>query len=792
MSQHPKPPHTPYAKHRRSNNSSSKAPMKYAFEAATNPHASLPSLVFDVKETTDDTTWTAITQHPDVRLAFTQLGEQTTQAQKYGYVTFLLNVISLVCIDLLFPQAGDDMDVVFYDSPHLHITRGDYLGMACKPDWVAFLYPLAQLRAAVAAAKASAVARKPVLIKSAATAQGWPRLVMVGEGKPANATGIDQGQFLVYMSALKTYRPDLRTVHGLQLDDTQLRLATINACSAVESGYMQRPKEDPFYQLSGWIAHVLLVHRSVSERDTSFTHLLPEDDIVRYDIALDDQISRVVPVYTSQPPGRMTWVGFEIGGDATVLNSVCTEDCVGVVKVSYQDEKAVFSEGQMLDLAHANGWLPGVVRHTFWKRDKEAKVVNLLEPDEDEGGVRVRFKETIRLGSVGDPLSQCTTPLQMLKVAYDAIETHLQLLNRRVLHRDLSWFNIFCNPWHDPRTLKTKPVVTGIPCIEYILGEDDASKEPCCLIGDFDHAGGYPQIHDPNYQGRNGRTGTAMFSAIEMSTDRPIPRRVNAVWISALADTLRAVEDLPVFRRAFPNDTGDFVTMFEEVATLEFRRETNLEKKPRLPHDAEIRYTDPDTIVHDPCYDVQSIYWSLLWFFVRSLPEARRRTPVDTFNGAFSTFATNMLKHTIGEDGYRSNFLIQFSGPENIIHPDLVHFTEFFKDLATYLSIPWHMYKNHPKVKVPDDHAHTAVRRLLLAKIYDLTKENKQHNIALDPTQPRIINDASTSVTDLKRPPTVRDSTNPAKRKAEAAGLRQSDSDAKRQVTSATSGSATR
>ncbi|KZV87641.1 hypothetical protein EXIGLDRAFT_620387 [Exidia glandulosa HHB12029] len=137
----------------------------------------------------------------------------------------------------------------------------------------------------------------------------------------------------------------------------------------------------------------------------------------------------------------MTWVGFEIGGDPKVLDSVCTKDCVGVVKVSYQDTQGKFKEGELLDRVHADGWLPGVVRHTFWEREEARKVGDVTLPDNDPNRI-VRVKETIHLGSVGDPLSQCSTPLQMLKVAYDAAETHLQLLKRGVLHRDLSWFNI--------------------------------------------------------------------------------------------------------------------------------------------------------------------------------------------------------------------------------------------------------------------------------------------------------------------------------------------------------------
>ncbi|KZV87642.1 hypothetical protein EXIGLDRAFT_196817 [Exidia glandulosa HHB12029] len=271
-----------------------------------------------------------------------------------------------------------------------------------------------------------------------------------------------------------------------------------------------------------------------------------------------------------------------------------------------------------------------------------------------------------------------------------------------------------------------------------------------------------------------------MFSALEISTDKPLERVLDPFALDNVIRKLRAVEQLPVFDRAFPDGKGDFVEMLEAVTELEFTRKRFLSKSAdrKAANDIRQRFTDPKKILHDPCYDVQSIYWSLLWFFLRALPTGK--PPLDVLDGDFSRFANSLLEHTVGDDAFRADHFFQWRGPTLELHAALADFVPLFQNLAAYLAIPWHMYKNHPEVHVPNDHAHTAVRRLLLAEIYALTKENKGLNIALDPTQPRIINKSTSAVTDRSKQPAFRDSTRTSKRRAADAGLDEDHSDGKR------------
>ncbi|KZV79446.1 hypothetical protein EXIGLDRAFT_469494, partial [Exidia glandulosa HHB12029] len=264
---------TPNAKRRMSSHQSHKSDTKYAWEISLNPSSSVTSYVTDVYDSFPPDAWASICKHPTVQLAYTTLANQPLRVQKYAYVTFLLNAISLAYVQIVLPNSSDDLDVVFFDSPYLHVTRGDYLGTESKPDWVAFLQSFARLQQAVKKAE-DALARKEALVaKSMALAQGWPRLLGVGEGKPGDSNATDEGQFLSYLRSLKTYRPDLRIVHAFQLDDTRLRLASQNACSTTDSKHIERRHPD---QLHGWIAHVALLYRSASAHDPAIMHRLPE------------------------------------------------------------------------------------------------------------------------------------------------------------------------------------------------------------------------------------------------------------------------------------------------------------------------------------------------------------------------------------------------------------------------------------------------------------------------------------------------------------------------------------
>ncbi|EJD48525.1 hypothetical protein AURDEDRAFT_162484 [Auricularia subglabra TFB-10046 SS5] len=384
------------------------------------------------------------------------------------------------------------------------------------------------------------------------------------------------------------------------------------------------------------------------------------------------------------------------------------------------------TEGELLGYLHKDGWLPGLVRyHDFPQSDDTIQATI-------KGETHVRFREILHLASVGEPLTQCGTPRQILEVAYDLAETHLQMLKRKIIHRDLSWFNVLCNPKHDPATLKDKSELTGIPCVEKIFGNDNG--QPVVLLVDLDHAARTDHIWKPGYRTGIERTGTPMFVAMELSATGLQRVDYNNALDSDLLDDLmfdlKAIEGhADIYEHAFPGGSGGgFMDNFARVVELEKAR---LKVRPRLP-----LFSDPLDL-HRAHHDMETVYWDLLWTFVRALPQGSDPYPAGNLANSLGDMCTQMLQHQLGNEGSRYSYLKPSRSFEEFLHPGLVHFAGLFRSLSQYFLIPWHRYVRDGIVEI--DHAHHAVRRLLLTEIVLLrTDAGQAFNVALDKVQPRI------------------------------------------------------
>ncbi|KZV79453.1 hypothetical protein EXIGLDRAFT_782324 [Exidia glandulosa HHB12029] len=661
--------------------------------------------------------WDAIVASDDVTAAHGGFRGIAVDDEKRHYfpATVLLNEISLAYATNTNPSTSPDDRVVLYLSPSDHLLTGDYLCIRAKPDFFATVATRRELEAWLVAARvklATALSldnKGPLQPPDSPPLQVFPQGIGAGEGKPRDSKSA--GQFKYYMAALKRYRPDLDTVHGFQINRGKVYLSTMSP-----GGLVTSKKEDRSV-LSTWIAHIALLYKADSQRDTRFSLPTPTPHFTRYTVTLSaDKSLGLAPVYiSSRCPGRCTWAAFEVP-DPDDATSYAGKPSTGFLKSSYQDASKTKKETQYLDIAHKGTWLPGLVRH--WPVAQVGDVI----PETREEYVK-RQKEIVHLASLGDPLNKCTSVLHLLKVFYDAIETHFRLYKERgVIHRDLSWFNILCNPWHDPKTTPEggKSVQEDIPCIEQIL-TGDAAKEPCALLVDLDHSAGY----EPGKRVATGarvRTGTPMFMACELSSSTK-GLVYGDTSLKRLGRKLRAVEELgPVFERAFPGDDGTFMEKFQLVLKAEEERiETGVNVT-----------TDPQT-AHLPRHDMESVFWVLLWCLVRACPEGAAFE--DVKDGDFSNWANGMLHHTIGNETSRWFQLNAAKGLGAMLHEDLAHFSTLIQDIAAYLVVPWALYKD----MVDEDHVHTAIRRLLLAQIHALANDPSK-DVRLNTMQPRVIN----------------------------------------------------
>ncbi|EJD43126.1 hypothetical protein AURDEDRAFT_167805 [Auricularia subglabra TFB-10046 SS5] len=338
-----------------------------------------------------------------------------------------------------------------------------------------------------------------------------------------------------------------------------------------------------------------------------------------------------------------------------------------------------------------------------------------------------RVQEIVHLASIGEPLSQCASPRELLEIAYDLLQVHIHMWDEGVLHRDISWFNVLRKPKHYIGG-EEKPQ----PCIKkilYRLAPEDALSEtgseddlsPTVLLTDLDHA------IDKNVLGlQKGddreRTGTAMFISFELSDDKAqYPHLGPPAWANLL-DALTFVDHntlgAAAFSRAFPNGDGGLVEQLKTIRELELNRHHygKLSGRP----------------THNPRHDAESIYWLLLYAFARARPRGAPQETDEARLNQLAAFCNTMLTHKVGDETARRQYL----SPDGLLlqglfHPSLSAFEDLLRAMGSYLSIPWHCYPT----TVSPDHVHIAFRRMLLG--YLLRLDAAPLDQALDTERPR-------------------------------------------------------
>lgn len=136
-----------------------------------------------------------------------------------------------------------------------------------------------------------------------------------------------------------------------------------------------------------------------------------------------------------------------------------------------------------------------------------------------------------------------------------------------------------------------------------------------------------------------------------------------------------------------------------------------------------------------PRHDAESLFWVTLWAFARARP--RGSSTSEGKASYFNVFCRDMLSHKIGEEASRKMYLNPDMLDPRILHSSFSDLMVLFKAMASYLSVPWHLYANDPYIKAHSEHVHTAFRRLILAF---LLCDAPDLDIELDTEQPRFTN----------------------------------------------------
>ncbi|EJD52437.1 hypothetical protein AURDEDRAFT_149194 [Auricularia subglabra TFB-10046 SS5] len=508
----------------------------------------------------------------------------------------------------------------------------------------------------------------------------------------------------------------------------------------------------------------------------------------------------LTPFYAAPAPGRRTFAAFQVtqspldvGGADDAYEH---DDVTGFWKLSWQQDGRRSTEHELLDRIHGPGrWIPGLVR-TYPLDEGERLVVpspsdvvrkacaaeaagdeEAAESDddgegdeeddsnyergdsstpatgcrstedgpqstclpglsEDEVDFVERIQEVLHIASIGEPLSQCETPREILYSAYDLLETYDHLWDEDIMHRDVSWFNVMVKPAHHTGRDTT---AQERPCIRKLMHEAGHSDEQplvsSVLLGDLDHA---IDMKDPERdRKRRERTGTPMFISMDLAEFRSAPYSPPDDSLeNVLVPKLRYLDSHPsLLRSAFPKGDGDFMASFEKVLSQEiWRRQTiSFSQRPK----------------HSPRHDGESIFWVYLWAFVRARPRgALPETGTELERS--SAFCEDLLAHVIGENGAgpgasgRASYMqVPNTHLRELFHPSLVVFEEMFVAMAAYLRIPWHL---HPDTVKPN-HVQTAFRRIVFGFVHHLQcTKPALLDLALDTERPRpIIRNPGTS-----------------------------------------------
>lgn len=657
-----------------------------------------------------------------------KLARSKVESTSYGPVVRLLNCISAAYHEHVLGSDGGDA-IIFTSNPN-STPLGDYLALGTQPDVYAFAGKLAALLAACE-------------IADYRSRQPWSAILQVAELKRPIKAGPAEGQLKSYATGAKRYRPDLRTIHAFSFEKGKIRLATINACGMTESPAV------PATNIWPWIAHVLQVYTSYEARDRTIQHCSAQQAFYRWDVRAGSEAIAVTPFYVGHAPGRTTFACFEV--DRLPADPVAASDpaflakldhafesgvAKGFWKLSWQRTTPRSSERELLDFAHRGGWIPGLVRHHPETSVRDAFDEAHYHPS--GAHPRGRVKDILHLGSIGQPLSQCETAGDLLDAMYDLIVTHLHLFQVGILHRDVSWYNVLYKPQHHlkihPKFNRYQVAESPYPCIGRILGTRTA--EPTILLADLDHAlklsesgllvgpdgravdnNDQPGAEDPKAE----KTGTPMFMSLEL-----LDSNNNAVFFGkqSLDELWSAFEDAErrkaSFDEAFPKGDVEFLEQFKAVMEAEKKRKP---MRTNDQHGAGRR--------HNLRHDAESMYWVFLWAFSRARPIDADRGEVGPTT--FDQFCTGMLRHNMGrefDETERATWLIS-NKIVNLFHPLLIEFETLFMQMATYLSVPWHLYPN-----MPEDHVQSAFRRLILAFRFD--KDNASFlKVRLDTAAPR-------------------------------------------------------
>ncbi|KAI9070268.1 hypothetical protein FKP32DRAFT_1586278 [Trametes sanguinea] len=446
----------------------------------------------------------------------------------------------------------------------------------------------------------------------------------------------------------------------------------------------------------------------------------PPDDHVLYDRTIvptePAEVPLGKPTWTIQTPDR-TYTGASIIflGDPwsrrTTIFRAIRDDRPVIIKESYFDCGRRYEEGELLTLAHGDGFVPGVVRHIAFEDVKNGNDPILLKTKD---GKLTRKKRRIVLADIGEELTSAKSVNDLLMAVYDTLEVHRTLArDRQILHRDMSLFNILMYPDWAPlperQYLKDSP-----PLIDDVLqGElrPVEKREARCLVIDLDNAARLVGAKADKVPAElQCRTGTPAYIARAVASGSLFTNTNNLQWPRKMPELAGKAKNLytKLYGEERYNRYKDSAATVHGGVPPQEDREVIEARAENMP------------FYHRWEYDAESVFWTMYSALLRVVPQA---TPKETE-------VTQQLLNTTWKMLYEHKILdqpLQQDSREGLLAARLSEMTRTFlpemKDVAKLLyDISMHVFPIFAVMTPPpphDDHVHEAMQRLILQYLVD-------------------------------------------------------------------------
>ncbi|EJF56487.1 hypothetical protein DICSQDRAFT_174870 [Dichomitus squalens LYAD-421 SS1] len=406
-------------------------------------------------------------------------------------------------------------------------------------------------------------------------------------------------------------------------------------------------------------------------------------------------------------------------GRTTILRVSDADGGEIVIKEVYRHHKRRFKEEVILAHVHGDGDVLGVVR---LQGAEHVTTNNETIECAASGEETKRTKERFALLDSGSRLLDARTVNDLLEAVYDALEVHRTvLLERKVLHRDMSLYNILMYPKWGRVSGRPVSEKTPVSIQDVLRGSKRPAEErfPTCLVIDYDNAAKL----DSKSGELNDRTGTPLFIARSVSLGRLI----------TATDSLRGTP--------MPRLTDDALNLYIAVHGRE--RYDRYNDQPGAPecHGGRPPTTNPDDIdevpnlaafVHRPEHDVESVYWTMVYALLRAQPVTAPRE--DYANPDSADVWKILLSHHIPDREYAEETresIINGRRPKwlRLFWPDMHDVAVLMSRISQHVRSEYALWEG----RLERDHLHEAVQRLILQYLV----EHRDTPIELDPERPR-------------------------------------------------------